>query len=86
MLHFPFFRPMLCLATDAGSASGVYNAADGTAQQTCQAEAVQDTQTAETQADAKAAPAAQKQLAEENQTESDTKRAQERFVTQTRAA
>lgn len=76
MLHFPFFRPMLCLAPDAGGASGE-TAVGSPEQQTGQAEAVQDTQTAETQADAQAAPAAQKQPAEEQQAESDTERAQE---------
>ena len=69
MLHFPFFRPMLCLAPDAGGASGEA-AVDSPEQQTGQAEAVQDTQEAETQAAAQAAPAAQKP-------ESDTERAQE---------
>lgn len=73
MLHFPFFRPMLCLAPDAGGASGE-TAVDIPEQQTGQDEAVQDTQEAETQA---AAPAAQKQPAEEQQAESDTERAQE---------
>ena len=76
MLHFPFFRPMLCLAPDAGGASGE-TAVDIPEQQTGQAEAVQDTQEAETQAAAQAAPAAQKQPAEEQQAESDTERAQE---------
>ena len=76
MLHFPFFRSLLCLAPDAGGASGGA-AVDSPEQQTGQADAVQDAQTAETQADAQAAPAAQKQPADEQQAESDTERAQE---------
>ena len=76
MLHFPFFRPMLCLAPDAGGASGEA-AVDSPEQQTGQADAVQDTQTAEAQADAQDAPAAEGQPAEAQQTESDTERAQE---------
>ncbi len=106
MLHFPFFRPMLCLAPDAGGASGEA-AVDNPEQQTGQAEAAQDAQKTETQADAQAAPATEglypaaasggsrreerresqgakgdhasspEQPAEENQTESDTERAQE---------
>ena len=46
MLHFPFFRPMLCLAPDAGGASGE-TAVDIPEQQTGQDEAVQDTQEAD---------------------------------------
>lgn len=76
MLHFPFFRPMLCLAPDAGGASGE-TAVDSPEQQTGQAEAAQDAQKTETQADAQTAPAAERQPAEEHQTESDTERAQE---------
>lgn len=76
MLHFPFFRPMLCLAPDAGGASGEA-AVDSPEQQTGQAEAVQDTQEAETQAAAQAAPVAQKQPEQAQQHESDTERAQE---------
>lgn len=73
MLHFPFFRPMLCLAPDAGGASGEA-AVDSPEQQTGQADAVQDTQSAETQAEAQGVPAAQKQP---EQAEGDTERAQE---------
>ncbi|MDY5514684.1 MAG: hypothetical protein SPG32_08095 [Candidatus Ventricola sp.] len=67
---------MLCLAPDAGGASGEAAVASPE-QQTSQAEAVQDTQTAETQAAAQAAPSAEGQSAEEQQAESDTERAQE---------
>lgn len=72
MLYFPFFRPLLCLAPDAGGASGGADTGDNATQ----AEAVQqDTQPAETQAEAQDAPAAKKQP-EQAQAEGDTERAQ----------
>ena len=79
MLHFPFFRPFLCLAPDAGGASGSGDAAaeDSAAQQAGQADAAQDAQTAETQAAAQAATAAPEQPEQEQKPESDTERAQE---------
>lgn len=76
MLYFPFFRLTPCLAPDAGGASGEA-AVDSPEQQTGQADAVQDTQTAEAQADAQDAPAAEGQPAEKQKTESDTERAHE---------
>ena len=78
MLHFPFFRPFLCLAPDTGGASGDAAAADSAEQQTGQDETAQsNAQAAETQADVQAAPAAQKQPEQAQQAESDTERAQE---------
>lgn len=58
MLHFPFFRSLLCLAPDAGGASGGADV-DSSEQQTGQAETAQDAPMAETQAEAQAAPAAE---------------------------
>ncbi|MGN1370188.1 MAG: hypothetical protein ACI4WX_15060 [Aristaeellaceae bacterium] len=79
MLYFPFFRPFLCLAPDAGGASGSGDASaeDSDAQQTGQDEAAQDAQTDETQAAAQAATAASEQPEQTKQPESDTERAQE---------
>lgn len=74
MLYFPFFRPLFCLAPDAGGASGGMDAGDSAPQAEA---AAQDVQEPEAQADAQAAPAAEGLPEQAQQTEPDTQRAPE---------